>query len=97
MGKIEFDEDTIRKVADLAKLELSEQEIKKLLPQLRNILEAFSEINQVNTEDTELSIHPVPIANHLREDIAEESLSQEDALKNSPTQRDGYFRGPRPI
>jgi aspartyl-tRNA(Asn)/glutamyl-tRNA(Gln) amidotransferase subunit C len=94
---MQIDEKLIKHVASVARLNLTETEIKEFIPQLKEILAAFSEIEKVDTKDTEPSFHPVELKNALREDIVKESISQEDALKNTVHKKDGYFKGPKVI
>jgi len=87
----------IEHTADLARLKLTEAEIKKFLPQLKEILNAFSKLDEVNTNNTKPSFQPVELKNMLREDKIEKCLSQEKALKNSKENKDGYFKGPMAV
>jgi aspartyl-tRNA(Asn)/glutamyl-tRNA(Gln) amidotransferase subunit C len=92
-----IDKDVIRHVAELARLHLSEKEIDEFLPQLKEVLEAFSKLDEVDAKDAKPSFQPIELRNAMREDAATECLSQEEALKNSPSTKDGYFKGPRAI
>ena len=94
---MKIDQELIEHVAELARLRLTESEIKRFLPQLKEILEAFSKIDEVNTKDTNPSIQPVLLKNIVREDKPEKCLSQEEALKNSLHTKDGYFKGPKAV
>lgn len=91
---MEIDENLIKHVAKVARLDLTEEETKKFVPQLKEILEYFELIGDAETEDTEPSFQPIRIRNALREDTIEESLSQEEALSTSEHTKDGYFKGP---
>jgi aspartyl-tRNA(Asn)/glutamyl-tRNA(Gln) amidotransferase subunit C len=93
MDKI--DKALIRHVADVSRLKLTEKEIEEFLPQLKEILDTFSEIQKVDTEGTKPSYHPVELKNRTREDIPWKPLSNEEALKNTTHKKDGYFMGPR--
>ncbi|MBU0930241.1 MAG: Asp-tRNA(Asn)/Glu-tRNA(Gln) amidotransferase subunit GatC [Nanoarchaeota archaeon] len=92
-----INEDLIKKVAKNARLELTENEIKKFTKECSDILDVFSKIQEVNTKNVQPSFHPIEIKNHLREDLIEDSLSQDDALKNAKHQMNGYFKGPKAI
>ena len=92
-----IDRSLIEKVAQVARLKLTEEEIQKFQPQLKDALEAFSSISAINTDHVEPSFHPIPIKNALRQDIAQECLSQEDALSLTSHKKDGYFKGPRAV
>ena len=94
---MQIDEKLIKHVAKVARLNLTETEIKEFLPQLKEILDTFSKIQEVDTKKTEPSFQPVELKNALREDIVKKSISQEDALKNTQHKKDGYFKGPKVI
>ncbi len=87
----------VKKVASVARLKLTEKEVKEFTPQLSEILDAFSKIDEVDTKSTKMSIQPVELRNALREDIPGECLSVEDALKNTEHKKDHYFKGPKVI
>ena len=94
---MEINEEVVMKVAKVARLNLSSAEIEKFTPQLKEILDSFSLLNEVDTKDTKMSIQPIPLKNALREDIPKECISVEDALKNTENKKDNYFKGPRAI
>lgn len=94
---MKVDKALLEHVASLARLELTEKEIKKFLPQLKEILEVFSKLDEVNTDNVEPSFQPVELKNVMREDEAKECLSQEDALKLTEHKKDGYFKGPKAV
>ena len=92
-----IDEQLIRKVAENARLELSETEIKEFLPQLKEVLESFSKLDEIDTKNVSPSFQPVEIKNNIREDKIGKCLSQEEALKHAHHKKDGYFKGPRAV
>ena len=90
-----IDEDQVRKVAKLSRLDLTDSEIKKFTGQLEAILEYVDKMNQLDTEGVEPLAHCLPISNCLREDKAKDSLGASAILANAP-QRDGdFFKVPR--
>jgi aspartyl-tRNA(Asn)/glutamyl-tRNA(Gln) amidotransferase subunit C len=91
---MKVDKELINHIADLARLRLTEEEIDKFLPQLKEILEAFSKLDEVETKNTKPSFHPVELKNIMREDKKTRCLTQEKALSNSKENKDGYFKGP---
>jgi len=93
---MKVDEALIKKVAELARLNLTEKEIKKFEPQLKEILDFFSELDKVKV-DEKPSFLPLEIKNVLREDKIEPSLTQEQALKNTTHKKDNYFKGPKAV
>lgn len=94
---MKVDKELIEHIAGLARLKLTEQEIKKFLPQLKEILQAFSKLDEVNTSNTKPSFQPVELKNMLREDKVKPCLSQEKALSNAKEKKDGYFKGPMAV
>lgn len=94
---MKIDRELIRKVAENARLKLTDKEIEEFAPQLKEILDAFSKIDEVDTANVKPSVQPVEIKNVLREDKIEPSLKQEEALANSKNKKDGYFKGPRAV
>ena len=89
-----IDEATIRKVARLARLNLTDEEVKQFLPEMKDILAAFSKIGELDTGDAAISVHPIELRNHMRDDVPKESLTPEEALANTPHKKDNYFKGP---
>lgn len=94
---MQVDKKLLEHVADVARIKLTEAEIERFLPQLREALEFFSRLKEVDTENIKPSFQPVEIRNALREDKEKECLSQEDALSLTEHKKDGYFKGPRAI
>jgi aspartyl-tRNA(Asn)/glutamyl-tRNA(Gln) amidotransferase subunit C len=84
------DPEEVRHVADLARVDLADDEIERFTEQLGDILDAFEALDDVpETEwDAELS-------NVMRPDETRESLSQEEALRNASDTEEGQFKGPK--
>lgn len=94
---MKVDKELIENVARVARLKLTDSEIKKFLPQLKEILDAFSKLDKVDTKDTEPSFQPVELKNVMREDKPGDVLDQEKALENTEHKKDGYFKGPKAV
>ena len=94
---MEVDKQLILRVAANARLKLTDEEVKRFIPELKDILETFAKLKEVDTKNVKPSFHPVPIKNVLRDDIVEPSFGQEKALRNSEHKKDGYFKGPRAV
>ncbi len=76
--------DDVKKIADLAKLQLSEEEIEKFLPQLQQILDNAKMLDEVDTEGVEPIAQITGIDNMVYEDImASENLGSK-LLEQSP-------------
>ncbi len=76
--------DQVRKVAQLARLQLSEADVSRFTKQLGQVLGYVEMLNELNTDGVEPLAHPLEIANVLREDVPTPSLSREAALSNAP-------------
>src|SRR5579862_7849510 len=81
----------VRKVALLARLELTDDEIDEQARHLNALLEQFQALQQVDVSGIEPTSHSIPVVNVLREDIARPSLTPAEALANAPETRDGCF------
>lgn len=84
----------IRHVANLARLELKEEQVAHFGEQLDDIIEAAQQLNEIDTENVIPTSHVLDVNNVLREDKVKPSLSQEDALKNAPDEDEGQVRVP---
>ena len=85
-----IDEAQVRKVAKLARLELTEAEVVEFTGQLSAVLDYMEKMNELDTANVEPLAHCLPVSNIFREDRAKESLGTEKTLANAP-QRDGEF------
>ncbi|HZX19628.1 MAG TPA: Asp-tRNA(Asn)/Glu-tRNA(Gln) amidotransferase subunit GatC [archaeon] len=97
MPKPKVDKELLIRVAQNARLNLSKKEIDVFLPQFKAVLESFSKIDSLDVENEEPSFQPLPVKNVFREDKAEKSLTQEEALSNTKHKKDGYFKGPKVV
>jgi len=84
----------VEHVADLARLELSEEEKVKFTEQLNNILKYAEQLNELDTEQVAPTSHAVPLSNVMREDKARPSLPIEQVMLNAPEEEDGQFKVP---
>jgi len=87
-GKI--DQAQVRKVARLARLELTDAEAAEFASQLSAIINYVEKMNELDTEDVQPLAHCLPVSNVFRQDRVKQSLGTEAALANAP-QRDGEF------
>jgi aspartyl-tRNA(Asn)/glutamyl-tRNA(Gln) amidotransferase subunit C len=87
-------EDTIRHVAKLARLAVTEEDVQKLAPQLSEILAYAEELQRVDMTGVIPTSHSFPLENVLRKDEVRQGLSHEAALANAPDQDAGQVRVP---
>lgn len=83
--------DQVKKVAKLANLPIPEQEIEKYSSQLSEILDYIDKLNKVDTFGIEPTFNVTGLENVMREDKAEEGLTQDAALQNASSRKNGMF------
>ena len=83
----------MKRVAKVARLELTEDELKKFTEQLKSVLEAFKRIDEVDTAKVEPSFHPQPLSNDWRED--EVKPWKWKPLENTKHKEGKNFKGPK--
>lgn len=86
--------DQVKDIADVVRIEISEEEATKLSNDLNELLEHVELLNELDTENVEPTTHVVNLKNVMRDDEPKEWITQEEALKNAPDAKDGYFRVP---
>ncbi len=86
--------DTVKHVAHLARLAITEQEAEKFSKQLDAILTFAEQLNELDTENVQPTSHVLNMKNVMREDVAEKGLPVEEVLKNAPDHKDGQIRVP---
>ena len=84
-------------VANLARINLTEEEKARFASQLGDVLTYIAQLNEVNVEGVEPTAHAFPVVNVWAEDVAEAGLSVEDALRNAPEKRDNMFVVPKVV
>ena len=88
-----LDKALVAKLAEIAHRELSEEGKERYSEQLKVIIEAFRELDEVDTSNVEPSFHPLEIADVMRDDVVEEW--DWDPLSNSKHKEGRYLRGPK--
>lgn len=87
----------VRRVAALARLDLSADEEVRLTDELGRILQYMEKLNELDTDGVSPSAHPIPVAGSFRADEAEIFSGLAELLAQAPDRRDGYYRVPRVI
>lgn len=91
---MQFSRDDVRKIAVLARLELSDEQTDAYADQLGRILSHVDKLGELDTEGVEPTSHSLRLVNVLREDVARPSLPNEAALANAPDKESGCFKVP---
>ena len=89
--------DEISHVADLARLQLSREEVESMAQQLDDILSYVAKLNELDVENVTPTTHAISIVNAFRDDEVKPSLERDKALANGPRQNGEAFVVPRVI
>lgn len=95
--KVKIDKELIEHVAEVARLKLTDNEIEKFSKEIKEVIDVFSSIEKVDTNDIDVSLQPVELKNNLREDKEEKSFTQKEVLSLTEHIKEGYFKGPKAI
>lgn len=85
------------KIAHLAQLEIQEDEAEKLMTDMNAIIAWIDKLKEVNTEGVEPLTSMSHELNAFREDVVQQELTREDALKNAPRHDGTHYRVPKVI
>lgn len=83
--------DDVRHVADLARLHLTDEEVRLYTQQLSAILDYAERLQEVDTSGVPPTPYVLPLQNVMAEDIPQPSLPNEVALANAPDKANGFF------
>jgi aspartyl-tRNA(Asn)/glutamyl-tRNA(Gln) amidotransferase subunit C len=86
--------DDVAKVALLARLRLSPEELATFTGQLNSIVDFVAQLQEPDTRDVEPLAHGVEVRNVFRDDVLGSSLPREKALANAPKGNDEGFLVP---
>jgi aspartyl-tRNA(Asn)/glutamyl-tRNA(Gln) amidotransferase subunit C len=84
----------IVKVARLARLELTEDELDRSARELSSMLGHFADIDALDLDDVEPMTQPYALTNVLRDDVEIPTLDRDEVLAQAPAAQDGQFRVP---
>ena len=95
MKRISSDE--VKKVAQLARLELNESEIYQHAEQLEKILEYIKQLEKINTENVPCTTRAIEVVNVLRKDEKTNYENSEEILDLAPSRENKFFKVPKII
>ncbi|MBI5215607.1 MAG: Asp-tRNA(Asn)/Glu-tRNA(Gln) amidotransferase subunit GatC [Ignavibacteriae bacterium] len=87
----------VERVANLARLEFTEEEKETFTHQLNDILAYMEKLNELDTSNVEPLSHVIELQNVFREDTVEPSPPREEMLKNAPSKNEKFFKVPKVI
>lgn len=91
---MEITRQEVEHIAELAKIKLSEEELKVFAEQLSVILEHFLSLQEVDTSGISPTAQVIPLHNIMRQDEVTPSLPAEEVLGNAPNKEKGYIKTP---
>ncbi|MEJ6399615.1 Asp-tRNA(Asn)/Glu-tRNA(Gln) amidotransferase subunit GatC [Nicoliella lavandulae] len=89
-----IDKETVKHVAGLAKLSLTEDQLPYLTGQLDSIMDLVDTLSEVDTDEVEPTYSVTDQINVMREDVAENWGERDALLNNAPEVADGLIRVP---
>ena len=89
--------ETVKRVADLARIHVTDEELAPLTQELSNILDFMQQLNHVHVTNVEPLTSVTPMDSNLREDIINDGKKPEQILMNAPHQEEGFFAVPKVI
>jgi aspartyl-tRNA(Asn)/glutamyl-tRNA(Gln) amidotransferase subunit C len=89
-----MDIEQVRKVANLARLDLPDTDLAELARQLTAILGYMDQLKELKTDDVEPLAHPLPVQNVFRPDEPRPCLPVDEALRNAPARSGDFFAVP---
>ena len=90
-----IDIEQVRKVANLARLQLTDAEEQQFTGQLSNILEYVQQLDELDTEDVPPTTRAIEVSNITRQDKLQKFEAREDILDSAPEREDDFFKVPK--
>jgi aspartyl-tRNA(Asn)/glutamyl-tRNA(Gln) amidotransferase subunit C len=94
---MEVDEGTVRRIARLARIKITDEEAKGLRKELSGILDWVEQLGEVDTGNVEPMTRVVPIQLKMRADQVTDGGVAEDIVKNAPVSDDHFFVVPKVV
>ena len=91
------DSTTVRKIASLARVAVTEDQVTAMVPELNNILGWIEQLAEVDTSAVEAMTAVIPNTLRLRDDIVTDGNVRDAVLSNAPEPEHGFFGVPKVI
>ena len=88
-------QEEVKKVAQLARLELNESEINNHAEQLEKILEYIQQLEKIDTDNVPCTTRAIEVTNSFRKDEKKEFSNIEEILDSAPSREDKFFKVPK--
>lgn len=90
----DISKEEVKRVAELARLEVTDDECEHYREHLSEIISYFDKLNELDTEGVEPTTHVLDLKNVFSSDEPKHTITREEAFENAPDHEDGYFRVP---
>lgn len=94
---MKVDEETVRKVARLARIRITDDEAKALQGDMTAILDWVEQLDEVDTSTVEPMTGGAELSAKLRADVVDDGSIADDIVANAPAQEDHYFMVPKVV
>jgi aspartyl-tRNA(Asn)/glutamyl-tRNA(Gln) amidotransferase subunit C len=94
---VSIDEQTVRKVAKLARLALPEERVAPMAKELSGIMAWIEQLEEVNVDGVEPMTSAVALSAPLRADVVTDGADPARVLANAPKSEDGFFVVPKVV
>lgn len=90
-----IDREQVRKVANLARLEMTGEEEEQFATQMNNILEYFEQLSELDTDNVPPTTRAIDVSNITRPDQLQPYPDREALLREAPDQDGDFFKVPK--
>ncbi|MEM9355792.1 MAG: Asp-tRNA(Asn)/Glu-tRNA(Gln) amidotransferase subunit GatC [Pseudomonadota bacterium] len=94
---MQVDEDTVRRIARLARIKITDEEAVGLQSELSGILDWVEQLDEVDTENVEPMTRVVPIELKQRQDVVDDGAKADAVVANAPMTEDHFFVVPKVV
>lgn len=91
------DHATVRKIASLARIAVTDDQVEAMVPELNNILGWIEQLGEVDTSAAQPMTAVIPNVLRLRDDVVTDGDVRDAVLKNAPQAEQGFFTVPKVI
>lgn len=92
-----IDLQTVKKIASLSRISVTEDEAQAMVPELNNILGFVEQLGEVDVTGVEPMTAVIPNTLRLRDDVVTDGNVREKMLANAPQAEQGFFAVPKVI
>ena len=94
---MQVDEATVRRIARLARIKITDEEAKALEGELSGILNWVEQLDEVNTDGVEPMTRVIPMTLKMRADVVTDGDKVDDIMHNAPITEDHFFVVPKVV